>query len=225
MSVTIHADLIQGGDAWLAARCGMLTASEMRLIVTPTGKAAQNDKMRAHLYELLAQRLTGYVEPAYISDDMLRGREDELLARALYAEHYAPVAEVGFVTRDFGGFRIGYSPDGLVGDDGTIEIKSRRAKHQVATIVDDDMPDDFEIQVQTGLLVTGRAWCDFISYSGGLPMAVLRVPADAAMQERILAAATEFEERLADALAIYRDNVARRGFRMTERRVEEEMVL
>ena len=225
MTITIHHELEQGSDEWLAARCGLLTASELKLIVTPTGKAASNDKARAHLFELLAQRISGYVEPAYISDDMLRGREDEVFARELYAEHYAPVAEVGFITRDFGAFRIGYSPDGLVGDDGLIEIKSRRQKYQVQTIIDDEMPADYEIQVQTGMLVSGRSHCDFISYSGGLPMAVLRVPADPAMQERILTAAAEFEERLADHLAIYRDNLKRRGFRMTERRVEEEMVL
>lgn len=225
MSLTIYHDLEQGSDEWLAARCGMLTASEMKLVVTPTGKSASNDKSRAHLFELLAQRISGHVEPAYISDDMLRGREDEVLARALYAEHYAPVQEVGFLVREFDGFRIGYSPDGLVGDDGLIEIKSRRQKYQVATIIDDDMPADYEIQVQTGLLVSGRAWCDFISYSGGLPMAVLRVHADPAMQERILNAAADFEQRLADHLAVYNDNLTRRAFRMTERRVEAEMVL
>ena len=65
--VRIHADLIQGTDEWHAQRCGMLTASEMKLIVTPTFKAASNDKERAHLYELMAQRLTGYVEPHYAS--------------------------------------------------------------------------------------------------------------------------------------------------------------
>lgn len=225
MSLIIHHDLQQGSDEWLAARCGMLTASEMKLVVTPTGKSASNDKSRAHLFELLAQRISGHVEPHYISDDMLRGREDEVLARALYAEHYAPVQEVGFLVREFDGFRIGYSPDGLVGDDGLIEIKSRRQKYQVATIIDDDMPADYEIQVQTGLLVSGRAWCDFISYSGGLPMAVLRVQADPAMQERILNAAADFEQRLADHLAVYNDNLTRRAFRMTERRVEAEMVL
>src|SRR3546814_6407235 len=72
-------DLIQGSEEWLQARCGLLTASEMKLIVTPTLKAANNDKTRTHLYELLAQRVTGYVEPHYISDDMLRGMDDEII--------------------------------------------------------------------------------------------------------------------------------------------------
>ncbi len=72
--ITYYPDLIQGSDEWKSARCGLLTASEMKLIITPTTlKIASNDKERAHLYELLAQRITRYVEPSYISDDMLRG--------------------------------------------------------------------------------------------------------------------------------------------------------
>jgi hypothetical protein len=70
---------------WLAQRCGLLTASEMKLIITPTLKVADNDKTRAHLWELLFQRLTGFVEPQYVSDAMLRGQEDEIYARAAYA--------------------------------------------------------------------------------------------------------------------------------------------
>ncbi|MBX9594317.1 MAG: hypothetical protein K2X46_08145, partial [Roseomonas sp.] len=103
--ITYHDDLIQGSDEWLAARCGLLTASEMKLIVTEkTLKPAANDKERAHLFELLAQRITRHVEPHYVGDDQLRGREDEVEARILYAERYAPVQEVGFITNDRWGF-------------------------------------------------------------------------------------------------------------------------
>ena len=112
--ITYHPDLIQGSEEWHAARCGLLTASEMKLIITPPSatsgkglKAAGNDKERAHLYELLAQRITKYVEPSYVSDDMLRGKEDEIYARALYAEHYAPVTDMGFITNDKWGFTLG----------------------------------------------------------------------------------------------------------------------
>src|SRR3546814_11524267 len=108
----------------------------MKLIVTPTLKAANNDKTRTHLYELLAQRVTGYVEPHYISDDMLRGMDDEIIARDEYTKHHAPVEQTGFITNDKWGFTIGYSPDGLVGDDGLIECKSRRQKYQVQTIIE-----------------------------------------------------------------------------------------
>lgn len=219
--IQYHRDLDQGSDAWLAARCGLLTASEMKLIVTPTGKAAANDKDRAHLWELLAQRITKHVEPSYISDDMLRGQEDEILARELYAKHHARVEQVGFITNDEWGFTIGYSPDALVGDEGLIECKSRRQRFQVETIATGRVPDEYAIQIQTGMLVTGRQWCDFISYSGGLPMVVIRVPADPVMQKAILDAARDFEDRLLVKLAAYR--AASADLLPTERRIEEDM--
>lgn len=223
MTIHIHRDLIQGSDEWLQARCGILTASEMCRIITPSLKVARNDKARAHLYELLAQRVTGHVEPQYVSDDMLRGQQDEIEARALYAKHYAQVEEVGFIANDEWGFTIGYSPDGLVGDDGLIEIKSRRQKFQAETIISGRVPDEYRIQIQTGLLVTGRKWCDFISYCGGMPMVTIRAEADEEMQGAIVHAATVFEEALADQLADYR--ISLKGSRLipTERRIEQEM--
>jgi predicted phage-related endonuclease len=222
----IHADLIQGSDEWLAQRCGLITASEMRLILTPTLKVADNDKTRAHVYELLFQRLTRFVEPQYVSDAMLRGQEDEILARAAYEEHFAPVTEVGFITNDQWGFTIGYSPDGLVGDDGLIECKSRAGKYQVQTIAENDVPAEYMLQLQTGLLVTGREWIDFISYSGGLPMFVKRVYPDPLIQGAIVAAATNFEMKVAEKEREYRATLASMAKVIeTERREEEEIVL
>ena len=198
MTITYHADVVQGSDEWAAMRCGLLTASEMHLIVTATLKAASNDKERAHLYELLAQRVTRYVEPRYIGDDMLRGMDDEITARALYAKKYAPIQEIGFITNDRWGFTIGYSPDALVGDDGLIECKSRRAKFQVQTIIDGVAPADFMIQLQNRAAggYQSAQWIDFISYSGGLPMYVTRVEPIQEYQDAIIAAATGFEERM-----------------------------
>lgn len=223
MTITHHADLLQGSDEWLAARRGLLTASEMKLIITPTLKVAKNEKASAHLYELLAQRITGYVEPHYISDDMLRGQVDEIEARALYAKHYAPVSDVGFVTNDEWGFTIGYSPDGMVGDDGLIECKSRRQKFQVETILAGEMPDDYMIQVQTGMLVSGRRWCDFVSYSGGMPMVTIRVHADDEIQDAIIEAATDFELRLSKLAERYETALTTGRHIPTERRIEQEM--
>ena len=226
MTVTYHPEVAQGSDAWHQMRCGVVTASTMSRIVTPTLKAAANEKSRAHEWELLAQRITGHVEPQFITDAMLRGIEDEITARQLYSATYAPVTETGFVTRDFGGFKIGYSPDGLVGDDGLIEVKSRYQRFQVETILSGAMPDDFALQVQTGLLVTGRAWCDFISYSAGLPMVTIRVEPDPAMQDAIIAACTAVEARIASNIAAYAsalDSDAR--LIPTERTIEQEMTL
>jgi hypothetical protein len=194
--IRYHFDIEQGSEEWHALRCGILTASEMKFIVTPTLKPASNDKERAHLFELLGQRITQHTEPRYISDDMLRGHEDEIEARIRYAENFAPVTECGFVTNDDHGFVIGYSPDGLVDYDGLIECKSRRQKYQVETILADKVPEEYMLQIQTGLLVTRRKWLDFVSYCAGLPMYVKRVFPDARYQEAIIAAAIGFEYRL-----------------------------
>ncbi|MGX7708005.1 YqaJ viral recombinase family protein [Methylobacterium sp. Gmos1] len=228
MAVRIHTDLIQGTDEWIAARCGLLTASEMSLIITPAKlQAARNDKERAHLYELLAQRVTRYVEPHYVSDDMLRGHDDEQEALRLYGLHRAPVQQVGFITNDRWGFTIGYSPDALVGEDGTVEVKSRRQKYQVETFIlhvpNGSIPADFLIQVQTGLMVSERKWCDFLSYSGGLPMVPVRVFPDERIQSAIAETAEAFEHRLADAMAQYRDAVAASGAIPTQR-IEREIM-
>ena len=220
-----HPDMIQGSEEWIAARCGLLTASEMKLIITPvTLKPAKNDKASAHLYELLAQRITGYVEPRYISEDMLRGTEDELEAREIYAKHYNSVTGVGFITNSQWGFTLGYSPDGLVGDDGLIECKSRRQKFQVETIISNAVPDEHVIQIQSAFLITGRAWCDYVSYCGGMPLAVIRVEPDEKIMNAILAAATAFEDALAEKHEQYKATLeASPQVIETERRIEKEM--
>ena len=226
--ITYHQELVQGSLEWHAARCGILTASEMNRIVTPTLKPASNDKERTHLYELLAQRITRYVEPQYVSDDMLRGHEDEVLAVDLYAKTYAPVTLMGFITNDKWGFTLGYSPDALVGADGQVECKSRSQKYQVRTLVDhvsaDTIDPDFCIQCQTGLLVSERKWCDLVSYCGGLPMATVRVYPDAVVQAAIIEAAAAFEKRLAAAHEKFR-RVTAGGSRLipTERRIIAEI--
>lgn len=226
MTIRYHDAFEQGSLDWLQARCGLLSASEMKLILTPTLKVANNDKTRAHAYELAAQRLNQYVEPHYIGDDMLRGHEDEARARLAYAEHFDAVTETGLVTSDKWGFTIAYSPDGLVGDDGLIECKSRRQKFQVQTIID-GVPDEHLLQLQTGLLVTERQWIDYVSYCGGMPMAVIRVEPDAEIQEAIITAAAAFEARVSEILNDYQSELAGPRLRWvpTERVIIEEMHL
>ena len=224
----MHPDLVQGSEEWHAARCGLLTASEFDRILTPTLKIASNAKERAHLWELAAQRISGYVEPTYIGDAMLRGHEDEIRARDLYTKKYSPVVECGFVTNNKWGFTLGCSPDGLVGDDGLIECKSRAQKYQVQTIVeyyaDGTIPDDFTLQVQGQLLITGRQWCDLISYSGGLPMVTMRVEPDRVVQGAILDAAAKFESRINEVVADWHAAMKSEPRLIpTERVIEQEM--
>ena len=225
MTILYHPDLIQGSDEWLQMRCGILTASEMKKILTPKLKIADNGETRTHAYELAFQRLTSFVEPQYVSDAMLRGQEDEIYAREAYREYYAPVEEVGFITNDgVSGFTIGYSPDALVGDDGLIEVKSRGGKYQVQTIATDEVPEEYMLQLQTGLLVSGRRWIDFISYCGGLPMYVKRVEPNEEIQDAIINAAIAFEDRVQDVMDKYKNTLAgMHKFIPTERRAEMEM--
>lgn len=228
--IKYHTELIQGSDEWFAARCGLLTAGSMKLILTPSLKQASNDKERSHVYEMAAQRITQFVELSYINDDMLRGQEDEVSARILYAERYAPVEDMGLITNNKWGFTLAYSPDGMVGDNGLIEVKSRRQKFQVETLVravpGQSVPDDYILQIQTGLLVSERDWCDFISYSGGMPMCVIRVFPDEKMQDAILEAAGAFEARVQAVIRKYQDTLNSDARLVpTERRVEQEIML
>lgn len=192
---TIHPDVEQGSDEWLQLRCGILTASNVDALITrKTLSVADNETARALIAHLTAERITGYVEPTFTSADMERGTLDEPYARDLYTEHYDAAIEVGFMTREFDGHLLGYSPDGLVGDDGLIEIKSRRQKKHLQTVLADEVPAENMAQIQTGLLVSGRAWCDYISFCGGMPLYVKRVHPDEKWQTAIVAALHRYEQ-------------------------------
>lgn len=194
MSLQIFNDIEQGTDEWHALRRGIITASVVGLLITTkTRKPAANDTSRGLTAQLVAERITGYTEPMHVSADMERGTLDEPYAREIYSEHYADVTETGFMIRDDWGFHLGYSPDGLVGDDGLIEIKSRKQKIQLKTILEDEVPSENMAQIQCGLLVSGREWCDYVSYSGGMPLYTKRVQPDAEWQAAIIAAVTRFE--------------------------------
>jgi hypothetical protein len=250
MSLEVFNDLEQGTPEWLAARCGLVTASTVGQLVTSRqpsaietdcpecgasasdpciGKrspsplktlhparaaaargmdrviAADNgsDTSRGLTATLVAERITGYTEPIRVSADMERGSLDEPFAREIYSEHYAPATEVGFLVRDDWNFRIGYSPDGLVGDDGLIEIKSRRQKIQLATILADEVPLENMAQIQTGLLVSGREWLDYVSYCGGMPLYVKRVLPDMRWFHAIQEAVEAFEDNAAEMIDTY----------------------
>jgi hypothetical protein len=227
--IIYHDNVVQGSDEWHELRRGVFTATAVKHAITPTLKIADNDKTRGHIYELAAQRITGYVEPSYVSDHMLRGMSDEILARELYSRRYAPVRETGFVTNDKWGFTIGYSPDGVVGERGLIEVKSHLQKIHLETILHHidtgEIPADYMLQCQTGLLVTERDWLDLVSYCGGMPMYVMRVYPDAKVHAAIIEAARAFHTRLESVLAGYRAALTDRAefLTPTERVIEQEM--
>jgi putative phage-type endonuclease len=209
MAPIYHFDIEQGTDEWLALRRGVITASTIGKLITATGKPANNDTSRAQLLQLLAERITGDTEDSFYGEDMQRGHLLEPLARDLYAKHYAPVQECGFVTCEFDGVTIGYSPDGLVGEDGLIEVKSPRQKTHLKSLLTDEVPTEYLPQVQTGLAITGRAWCDFISYAPGLPLFRKRCVPDRLAIRQLWGAAQAAESELQRMAELYSQAAAR----------------
>jgi hypothetical protein len=193
-----------------------VTASTVGKLLTPTLKVADNDTSRGIVASLVAERITGWTDPTYTNDDMWRGVELEPVARDWYAENHAPVTEVGFMVLDAGGWKLGYSPDGLVGDDGLIEVKAPRQKTHLLTILRDEVPAAYMAQCQAGLFVSGRKWLDFISICEDMPPFVKRVLPDEKWHDAITDACIEFERA---AQQMTSDYLARtNGLATTERR-------
>ena len=215
MTLHILDQLTQGSDEWHDARRGIVTASVVGKLLTPTLKVADNDTSRGLAATLVAERITGLTESSFTNDDMWRGVVSEPIARDLYSAHYQQAEEIGFLLLEEDGWQLGYSPDGLVGVDGLIEVKAPRPKTHIGTILADAVPTQHLAQIQAGLVVTGRAWCDFVSFAGGLPMFVKRVHPDPAWFEAIEAACRAFESAAVAMVADYRTTT--RGLPVADR--------
>lgn len=195
MTLTVYEELVQGSEAWIEARAGILTASVIGQLITPAKvQLSKSDTARGVMETLLAERITGHVDEFPMTADMERGVLDEPFARDLYAEHTGQAVDgIGFMVKDENGWRLGYSPDGMVGEDGLIEIKSRKPKIHLRTILDDKVPAANMAQLQAGLLVSGREWIDYVSYAGGWPLYVKRVYPDQQWREAIGEAVDAYE--------------------------------
>lgn len=176
---------------------------------------SDNDTVRELAKFLTAERVAG-IDPdgALSGRDIWRGIDAEEPAREKYAEHYrVDVDQCGFMVREEPGFRVGFSPDGLVGDEGFIEIKSPRRKGHVGTVVGGVVPALHVAQIQTGFFVSGRNWCDFVSISPGMRLWVKRIIPDPEWQRAIAAAVTAFELTVEQMVSDYLTAVE--GFPMT----------
>ena len=179
----------QRDDAWFTARAGMFTASRMGDLMarTKTGPSASRRNM---ITTLAVERLTGSCVETYQNEAMRRGQEMEAEALAAYAfELGCAVTQQAFVTHpDLP--RTGCSPDGLIDDDGLVEIKcpASMAKHMEA-LTSGAHAEEYRWQLQHQLLVTGRKWVDAASYDPrfppGLQLAIKRVFPDAEAHEQL----------------------------------------
>ncbi len=173
----------QGTWDWHQARLGCPTASRIAAVITPTGKPTAGATRRAYALELVAERITERVTEHYVSAAMERGKQLEGVARVWYEITHAPVAQVGFCLHKSG--LTGCSPDGLVGEDGGIEVKCPLLPNYLDILASGDIPKDWLLQIHHTLYVTGRAWWDFVLYTDAQPFGgwVKRVERDEAMMD------------------------------------------
>ena len=171
----------QRSDAWFAARIGKVTASRVAdvLAKTKTGYSATRDNYMA---QLVCERLTGEKGESFTNAAMQHGTDTEPLARAAYESlKDVLVDEVGFVPHP-SIIMAGASPDGLVGDDGLLEIKCPNTATHIETLLSQTVPSKYNTQMQFQMACTDRSWCDFVSFDNRLPqelqLFVKRVPRD-----------------------------------------------
>jgi hypothetical protein len=192
-------DCEQGSSEWFRIRMGMPTASNFKeLLITPRIKGETFSKGAiTYMYKLAGERLINEPMQNMSNAHMQRGHDDEPRARiAYYFETNNVVKQVGFMINN----GAGYSPDGIVGDDGNIEIKSKLPHLQIETIIADVAPDEHIAQMQGGLWVSEREWCDFVSYCPRLLKPFIkRVHRDENLIEKIAERVRIFNDEL-DAL-------------------------
>ena len=169
-------DVEQLSEEWFAARCGIPTASNFDKIVT--SKGAPSTQSKQYMYKLAGETIIGIKEESYQNAAMQRGIEIEPEARGLYElMNDVEVDLVGLCYpdehRDFS-----CSPDGLVGEEGGLEIKCPLIHTHVEYLLNGKLPKKYVQQVQGSMLISGRKWWDFMSYYPGLKPLVVRVERD-----------------------------------------------
>lgn len=159
---------LQRTEDWFAARLGKVTASRVADVVAKT-KTGYSASRANYMAELICERLTGRQGDNYQNAAMVWGTETEPKARSAYeAETGSLVEGVGFVPHPTI-LMSGASPDGLVGDDGLVEIKCPNTATHIDTILSEAVPGKYNTQMQWQMACTGRQWCDFISYDPRVP--------------------------------------------------------
>ena len=181
----------QRSPEWFASRSGVPSASEFDKIVTSDGSPSK--QRTKYLYELVGQKLGALPEESYTNKAIENGILRESEAREMYSRDVKPVNEVGFCIHDEG---YGASPDGLVEEDGMIEIKCPVLSTHIEYLIKQKLPTDYVQQVQGQLLVTGRKYNDFISYYPNLKPLVVRVYRDEVFISRLRSELLKFIQEL-----------------------------
>jgi predicted phage-related endonuclease len=189
-------DCEQNSPEWYECRRGVPTSSNFAKILAK----GEGKTRRRYLHDLAAEILTGECAEGFSNEHTERGHEMEDDARNLYAfERDAEPVRVGFMKRG----RVGSSPDSLLGDAGLLEIKTKLGALQIDVLERDRIPPEHIAQVQGQLWVSGRDWCDFVSYWPRLPLFVKRVERDEKYIETLAQAVADFVGELDVLVAKY----------------------
>lgn len=183
----------QRSDEWYKVRLGKFTGSDFHTFM------GNSETKKRLLLEKTAEKITGKSEQRELNNpDIQRGIELEDIARTQYElETGLNVVEVGFIEEDE---FTGCSPDGLVGDDGIIEIKCPKSSVFLKHILEDSIEPVYQTQIQFNLMVSQRKWCDFIRYNENFNLYVKRIYADEEYQKVI-------REKLNECIEIVKDNI------------------
>lgn len=208
-------DTIQGSPEWHAIRLGKVTASRIADVCART-KTGWGASRKNYMAELVAERLTGVRAEGFVNAAMQWGTDMEPEARAAY-EFYrdANVGLVGFAPHPTIA-DSGASPDGIVGEDGLVEIKCPGTATHIETLLGATVPEKYVLQMQWQMACTGRAWCDFVSYDPRLPESMRmfcdRVKRDdeqiAAVEKNVTEFLAELQRTVAHLQSIYEKEAA-----------------
>ena len=190
----------QGSQEWLALRAGKVTASKVSDVMSAITTAGY----RNYLADLVVERLTGNKTESFTNAAMQWGVDQEPLARAEYEVKTGNfVDQVAFVDHPTI-VNFGCSPDGLVGNDGLIEIKCPNTATHIDYVMQDKVPTKYIPQIQCQLSVTGRKWCDFVSFDprlpDGLQILIVRLERDDEYIEKLEARVVKFLDEVNSAV-------------------------
>ena len=191
----------QGSEAWLLLRRGKPTASEFHNLVTPEFKIRTGQTPQSYIYAKAAEMFCGITQEDQANSwAMQQGTMLESEAIPYYElVHDVKVRRVGFVTTD--NCRIGCSPDGLIGEDGGIEIKSPQPPKHVQNLMEGIVPKEYLPQIHGSMFVTGRPWWIFMSYSRKFPPLIVCVERDERIQAVLREALDGFLARFDETMA------------------------
>jgi putative phage-type endonuclease len=158
----------QRSPEWYAARLGRVTASRVADIIAKT-KSGYSTSRANYMAELVCERLTGKQGDFYQNAAMVWGTETEPMARSAYEAHSGNlVTETGLVLHP-SITNAGASPDGLIDEDGLVEIKCPNTSTHIDTLLDEKVPSKYVTQIMWQMACTERKWCDFVSFDPRMP--------------------------------------------------------